>query len=367
MSGAGKHCRSRKALDLYVQIVFAGEFIFLIRRLKNIAGHCHMKSSNTMGLRAGTFLFVIAVVIVSGILWWNDGVAAVDALDKTSVEFSVKPGDGVRVIATNLSDKNLIRSATAFFIVVKLLGFETNLQAGEFRLNRSMNARVIAEELTHGIADSWITTLEGWRVEEVAAKIAKDLEIPESEFLKVAKEGYMFPDTYMIPKDATVGAIVKVFTDTFDEKVTETMRLEAQKNGVTFDEAMILASIVEREGRTDEDRPIISGILLNRLKNDWPLQADATLQYALGYQTKEKSWWRKELFDEDKEVRSPYNTYINKGLPPAPICNPGLSAIKAALYPKVTEYMYYIHDDKGIAHYAKTLEEHNANVSQYLR
>ena len=146
-----------------------------------------------MGLRAGTFLFVIAVVVVSGILWWDDGVGAVDALDKTSVEFSVKSGDGVRVIATNLSDKILSEALLHFFIVVKLLGLETNLQAGEFRLNRSMNARIIAEELTHGIADSWITTLEGWRVEEVAVKIAKDLEIPESEFLKVAKEGYMFP------------------------------------------------------------------------------------------------------------------------------------------------------------------------------
>lgn len=319
-----------------------------------------------MGFRTGTFLFVVTVGIVSGILWWNDGVRAVDAFDTTPIEFSVKPGDGVRVIATNLSDKNLIRSATAFFIVVKVLGLETNLQAGEFRLNRSMDAKKIAQELTHGIADRWITTLEGWRVEEVAAKIAKDLEIPESEFLKVAKEGYMFPDTYMVPKDATVGAIVKVFTDTFDEKITDTMRLEANKNNLTFEEAVILASIVEREGKTDEDRPIIAGILLNRLKADWPLQADATLQYALGYQMKEKSWWKKELFDEDKEVRSPYNTYINKGLPPAPISNPGLSAIKAVLYPNKTSYMYYIHDPKGIAHYAKTLEEHNANVSLYL-
>lgn len=325
-----------------------------------------MKSNNTTGLRAGIFTLVVASLFILSIMWWYDGTRAVDPSDTTQIAFSVESGDGVRVIATNLSDKNLIRSATAFFVVVKMLGLETNLQAGEFRLQKAMNARTIAQTLTHGITDSWITTLEGWRVEEVAVKVAKDLEIPESEFLKVAKEGYMFPDTYMIPKDATVGAIVKIFTDTFNEKITNTMRLEAKKNDLTFSEALILASIVEREGQTDEDRPVIAGILLNRLNADWPLQADATLQYALGYQTKEKTWWKKELFDDDKEVRSPYNTYINKGLPPAPICNPGLSAMKAALYPKTTEYMYYIHDAQGVVHYAKTLEEHNANVSQYL-
>ncbi len=326
-----------------------------------------MKSNNTKGVRTGIFFLVVAVVFIVSLMWWYDGTRAVDSTDTKPVAFTIKSGDGVRTIAANLSEKNLIRSSTAFFVVVKMLRLETNLQAGEFRIFRSMDARTIAQTLTHGIADSWITTLEGWRIEEVAAKVSKDLDIPESEFLKVAKEGYMFPDTYMVSRDATVGAIVKVFTDTFNEKVSDTMRLEAKKNNLTFPQALILASIVEREGHTNEDRPIIAGILLNRLKADWPLQADATLQYALGYQTKEKTWWKKELFDDDKAVRSPYNTYINKGLPPAPICNPGLSAINTVLFPKATDYMYYIHDKEGTAHYAKTLEEHNANVSKYLR
>lgn len=312
-------------------------------------------------------MIVALIVFVLSLMWWYDGTRPVDTKDTKPVSFTIKSGDGVRAIAANLSEKNLIRSSTAFFVVVKMLGLETNLQAGEFRILRSMDARTIAQTLTHGIADSWITTLEGWRVEEVAAKVSKDLEIPESEFLKVAKEGYMFPDTYMVSKDSTVGAVAKIFTDTFNEKVTDTMKLEAKKNDLTFPQALILASIVEREGRTNEDRPIIAGILINRLKADWPLQADATLQYALGYQTKEKTWWKKELFDEDKEVHSPYNTYINKGLPPAPICNPGLSAIKAVLFPKTTDYMYYIHDTQGVAHYAKTLAEHEANVAKYLR
>ena len=212
-----------------------------------------------------------------------------------------------------------------------------------------------------------MTTLEGWRAEEVAAKLSKDLDIPESEFLKVAREGYMFPDTYLFPKDATVGAVARLFFSTFDAKVDEKMRADAKKTGLTFDEVMTLASIVEREGRTAEDRPMIAGILLNRLKADWPLQADATLQYALGYQVREKTWWKKELFDDDKKVKSPYNTYLNPGLPPGPIANPGIVSIKAVIYPKTSDYWYYLHDPKGGVHYGRTLEDHNRNIEKYLQ
>jgi UPF0755 protein len=128
-----------------------------------------------------------------------------------------------------------------------------------------------------------------------------------------------------------------------------------------------LASIIEREGQTNEDRPVIAGILMNRLEAGWPLQADATLQYALGYQSKDKTWWKKTLYDEDKKINSPYNTYANPGLPPGPISNPGLASIQAAIYPKKTDYWYYLHDPAGGVHYAITLEEHNANIAKFLR
>ena len=145
------------------------------------------------------------------------------------------------------------------------------------------------------------------------------------------------------------------------------MRADIRSAGMTLERVVILASIVEREGLTDEDRPVIAGILLNRLEIGWPLQADATLQYALGYQAQEKTWWKKVLTDDDKKVKSPYNTYANPGLPPGPISNPGIASIRAVIYPKKTEYMYYLHDPTGAVHYAKTLEEHNANVARYLR
>ena len=241
------------------------------------------------------------------------------------------------------------------------------MQAGDFRLNKSMDARTIAQEFTHGILDVWVTTLEGWRDEEIATQLAKDLDIPEDQFLHVAAEGYMFPDTYLIPRDATGAAVAKMFLDNFNKKVTPQMQEDAKKTGLTFTQTITLASIVEREGKTDADRPVIAGILLNRIKLGMPLQVDATLQYALGYQPFEKTWWKKELTDDDKKINSPYNTYTNVGLPPAPIANPGLASITAAIYPATTDYLYYLHDKTGSAHYAKTVEDHDANIRKYLQ
>jgi UPF0755 protein len=177
----------------------------------------------------------------------------------------------------------------------------------------------------------------------------------------------MFPDTYLIPKDATAAAIAQIFLDNFDKKITPQMRADATKSGLTLDKIMVLASIVEREGRTAQDRPVIAGIILKRLKADWPLEVDATLQYALGYQAADKTWWKKSLTDDDKKINSPFNTYLNTGLPPAPICNPGLESINAAIYPKDSDYWYYIHDQSGDVHYAKTIDEHNANIAKYLQ
>jgi len=326
-----------------------------------------MKSKQTQVARLGVFIFVVLVIGMSGLLWWGDGTSAVDVKDTTPKIFSVKTGESVRSVANRLSEEKLIRSPIAFFVLVKFMGLDDNIQAGDFRLNASMNAKSVAQELTHGIVDAWVTTLEGWRVEEIATKLAKELDIPEGEFLRVAREGYMFPDTYLIPRSATAAAIVSLLEDTFKTKITSEIINDAKKRGLTESEVIILASIVEREGRNDVDRPIIAGILLKRLQEKWPLQADATLQYALGYQSSEKSWWKKSLTVEDKKINSPFNTYEHFGLPPAPISNPGLASIRAVVYPVDSDYWYYLHDPKGVAHYAKTLEEHETNIKKFLR
>lgn len=328
-----------------------------------------MKSNKAHSLAARfVILFCLLVAIAwGGWFWWQYSISPVDPNDATPITLTVARGEGAKAIAADLEAKNLIHSKTGFYILVKLLNIEKDLQAGDFRLNKAMDARTMALTMTHGILDVWVTTLEGWRDEEIAAQLNKDLDIPEEQFLQYAKEGYMFPDTYLIPRDATASAIVDMFMANFDKKVTPQMRTDAKKTGLTFAQTITLASIIEREGKTDADRPVIAGIILNRLKLNMALQVDATLQYALGYQPFEKSWWKKELTDDDKKINSPYNTYANTGLPPGPIANPGLASITAAIYPTATDYLYYLHDKTGAVHYAKTIEEHTANIQKYLQ
>lgn len=328
-----------------------------------------MKSNkaHSLAFRFVIFFCIIVFFAWGGWFWWQYSISPVDPKDTAPITLTVVSGEGAKAIAADLEAKNLIHSKTGFYLLVKLLSIEKDLQAGDFRLNKSMDARTIALTMTHGILDVWVTTLEGWRDTEIATQLAHDLDIPEEQFLQYAKEGYMFPDTYLIPRDATAAGVVTIFTDNFNKKVTPQMHEDAKKTGLTFAQTITLASIVEREGQTDSDRPVIAGILLNRLKQNMALQVDATLQYALGYQPFEKSWWKKVLSEDDKKVNSPYNTYANPGLPPGPIANPGLASIKAAIYPTATDYLYYLHDKTGAVHYAKTIEEHTANIQKYLQ
>ena len=326
-----------------------------------------MKSNNTFPLRFAVFLTVGVIAIGGSLLWWNDAIAPYDPTDKTPVTFLIAKGDNIREIASNLAQYRLIRSPIGFYLLVKFMGIERQIQAGEFRLIRTMNSTSIAKGLTHGMMDTWITILEGWRIEEIATKLAKELDIPEKEFLTVAREGQMFPDTYRVPKDATAGAIATLLKENFLKKITPKMAEDMKKEKLALEEVIILASIVEREGKTGQDRPVIAGVLLNRMQKGWPLETDATLQYALGYQSKDKTWWKKTLTQDDKLIDSPYNTYMNPGFPPGPISNPGIQSINAVIYPKKTEYMYYLHDEKGNVHFAKSLEEHERNIETYLK
>jgi len=316
--------------------------------------------------RISIALFLLILLLGIGLIWWGQGTTPVNSADQKPKIFIINKGDSVRAIASKLKKEGLIKDQIIFFLLIKRLGIDQNLQAGEFRLNPSMNAQTIAKTLTKGMIDTWVTILEGWRDEEIAMKLAQELSLPESEFFKYSQEGYMFPDTYLIPKDATAGAIVKIMTDNFNKKFNQDLKNDAKKTGLTDSQVVILASIVEKEASGDSDRNIIAGILLKRLERGWPLQVDATVQYILGYQPGEKSWWKKELTDEDKKIISPYNTYLNLGLPPGPICNPGLASIKAVIYPQESAYWFYLHDPQGGVHFAKTQAEHEANIAKYL-
>ncbi len=297
--------------------------------------------------------------------WWDSQLAPVSA-DTTTQVFVINKGAGVSEIAKKLKSSGLIKSELAFKIYVKQNNLADKIQAGSYKLSSSMSVPDLISKLQSGSEDSWVTLIEGWRVEEMAEKLNQQLGIDKSQFLKNAKEGYMFPDTYLFPKEATAGYITETLEKTFDTRLTDDLRSKIKAKGLTEAEGVILASIVEREARSDNVRRMVASILLKRFNIGMALNADATVQYALGYQKGEKSWWKRGLTLDDLKIDSPYNTYLHAGLPPAPISNPGLSSLKAvAEADSSTPYLYYYHDSKGNSYYAKTLDEHNRNVANH--
>ncbi len=315
------------------------------------------------------FIFLITIPIILN-LYYNSLLRPV-VPEESQQLFIVRPGQPIIQIAQNLKEAGLIRNALAFRLLVAQMGIGKTIQAGDFRLSPHRTSREIAQNLTHGAIDIWITFPEGIRTEEMAEIIEAKLKIStnenyqfdKKEFIQKAKEGYMFPDTYLIPKDTTAQTVIDRLTQTFDEKVDQKL---LQSDVLSPQEIIILASLIEREAKTNEERPIIAGILLNRFNAGIALQVDATVQYAKGYDAASDSWWPQVTKDDYQKVGSVYNTYLNAALPPTPIASPGLESIRAAAEPAQTDYLYYLHDSEGKIHYAKTIEEHNRNIQEYL-
>ena len=289
-------------------------------------------------------------------IWWTRNSLALSS-NSSLKDFVITKGSSASLIGNNLYRKGFIKSPFAFKIYLQLKGQSKGIQAGEYSLSPSFSLIQIVSELLKGPTEIWVTIPEGLRREEIASKFSisfgKDSGF-EQKFLQESAsfEGYLFPDTYLFPKTASPAMVVAKMRDTFEEKV----------GAKTLKEVVIVASIIERETRSDEERPIVAGILYKRLKAKWPLQIDATVQYAVANSS---NWWE-PLTREDLEINSPYNTYKFTGLPPTPIANPGLSSIKAALYPEESAYWFYLHDAKGNIHFAKTIEEHHKNVREFL-
>lgn len=309
---------------------------------------------------------LIVLIVLLGLIgagFYSSQLGAVSSSKETK-DIVISKGLGLSEIAKKLQSEGLIKSAFFFQIYVKNQGLGDKLQAGMFKLSPSMKVEEVIKVLTSGPEGVWVRLLEGWRVEEMAEEVNEQLSLDKKEFIKLSKEGYMFPDSYLFPREATVEYVVSTLKNTFESKFDSNLRAKIKAQGLTESEGVILASIVEREGRSQEVRRMIASILLKRLKINMGLNADATIQYALGYQPSEKSWWKKRIFYEDLKVESKYNTYIHAGLPPTPIANPSLSSLKAvAEADSSTPYLYYYHDSKGNSHYGKTLDEHNANVA----
>lgn len=321
-------------------------------------------------------ILLIALVLlalaagVAGFVIVKSMLQPVNPSSTETTRFVVPNGQSISRIGERLTEAGLIKNPWVFRILVKKQQAEQKIQAGSFVLSASMTPMELLQAMTQGTDDVWVRLLEGWRREEMAESIAK-LELvnfDQQEFLDLTegKEGYLFPDSYLVPKTISTEAIVNLLTDTFDTKVTTALADEIEASGKPLEELVTMASLIQREAKGAEQMKTVSGVLWNRIDIGMALNVDATLQYIKGYDKTAQSWWVPPLAI-DKERQSPFNTYTEAGLPPRPICNPGLDAITAAVEPNNTDYLYYIHDTTGVIHFAKTLPEHNANVQQYLR
>ena len=303
----------------------------------------------------------------------------------TVVNVTVQQGESVADIARDLQDKGLVPNDTVFLGFVKLRGAGTNFQPGIHQLRGGVSMDQIVEELERPPApqEIRITLPEGRRLEEDAAAAAGSGIGNAQEFTALAShpdpswnydflaglpknatlEGFLFPDTYQLPSSSPKPAdLIKRMLDDFQRRVTPEVRQQIAAQNRTLYDALIIASIVEREAKVPEERPRIAGVYWNRVNKSMGLFADPTVQYAVG---KPGNWWPR-LSTDDLKVNSPYNTYVRPGLPPSPICNPGLASIQAAAKPE-GDFLYFVakNDGTGQHAFARTLDEHNANRAKY--
>lgn len=293
----------------------------------------------------------------------------VSSVEET-IRFVIPKGQAISIIGSRLQEEGIIRNGFVFRVVVKLNNFETSIQAGSFDLSPSSSTTEIAQQLTAGTEDIWITILEGWRAEEIAESLdQQDLDFFDKElFLELAKdsEGMLYPDTYLIPREMSTENILGLLLNTFERKIVQGLAPEISNSSRDFEDILIMASLVEREARNYEQMREVAGILWNRIDLGMALQVDATLQYAAGYNSLQQTWWATPTAQQ-KQLVSAFNTYLHQGLPPKPIANPSFNAVKATLLPLETQDLYYLHANDGNIYTAKTLQEHNENVNLYLR
>ncbi|MDD5071487.1 MAG: endolytic transglycosylase MltG [Patescibacteria group bacterium] len=350
-----------------------------------------------MKFTKNTIVLIIILFVLAGVFYWRGTNSAADKGGQ-DIQFSVSPGESVSRISGNLTEAGLIKSEFYFKAYIWKNGLGAKLQAGDYILNPSLSIKKIVGILTGGQGMSkerTIKIIEGWNIREISQYFEREGMFQSEELLELvgfpkidyrynkempapknyssqfdfladkpvyySLEGYLFPDTYRIFKDAALDDIVLKMLDNFGKKLTSEMRDEIARQGKTIYEIVTMASLLEKEVRGEEDMKIVSGIFWDRIKNKQALESCATLAYILGVN-------KPQYTAEDTKIDSPYNTYRNRGLPPGPISNPGLKAIRAAIYPIYTNYNYFLsRPDTGETVFSKTYEEHIGNKAKYLK
>ena len=317
-------------------------------------------------------------------LLWYDGLLTRPANENGLEQlFTVAPDESVFSVSDHLQVVGLIRDAEAFRTYLVYSGLDTSIQAGEFKLSPAMSAIDIAHELQDATSDEVrFVILPGWRMEELAASLpTSGLPVTPEAFFSavntppqgfdfltgaVSAEGFLYPDTYIFSRQTTADEMVNEFIRRFGLHISRDLRLAYENQGLTVYQAVTLASIVQREAIREDEAPLIASVYINRLNIGMKLEADPTVQYAIGYNSVQGTWSTNPLSAGDLEFDSPFNTYIYAGLPPAPISNPALTALQAVAFPTETPYYFFRAkcDGSGYHSFAVTFEEHVANGCQ---
>jgi UPF0755 protein len=341
-------------------------------------------------------LLIILIIIIAALAaglytWYNKQLNAPNSDSQTLIEIEIEQGESAKDIAVKLQTAGLIKSSDVFYFYIKINQLAPSIQAGKFEIPQNLTIIEVTDIIQKAAGnDIWITIQEGLRMDEIAGILDEYFLREENtiynkdKFLDICQnpdnydlsseildfkpdgkslEGLIFPDTYNIKKDITTEELVELFLSTLYSKLqSEKLSIESHKELSAY-EVIVLASIIEREARSSEQRYMVSDILQKRLRGEMDgvklLQTDATLLY-------EERDWEKVVTKELKEKESAYNTYVNTGLTPTPICNPGIDSIAAVLGPNANEYFFYLHDDEGKIHYAVTLDEHTNNQRCFI-
>ncbi len=277
--------------------------------------------------------------------------------------FVIPRNSSVKEIAGILKNKRLILDPLGFLFIVRLEKADRDLKSGEYSVSNIKNVFDLLSRLKKGVPrkEIKVTIPEGFTVFDIADRLYKmGIINNKQEFIKKAEpyEGYLFPDTYFFYKGESPDKIIETMKNRFFQILPQDYEKKVRKKGLSLKEAVVLASIVEKEAKFDKDRPLVASVFLNRLKIGMPLQSDATVSYALHLH---KVW----LSEKELNTNSPYNTYKHPGLPPGPICNPGLKSLLAVANAPKTDYYYFLTKPDGEAVFERTLEEHNRDIRKY--
>jgi len=324
------------------------------------------------------FVILLALAVISGGVWWSWATHSYSN-ENTSEMIAITPGMTASQVGTELERRHLIRSAQAFTFLAGQLHADSKLFAGDYFLSAKMSPQEMLSKLLLGpeVAAIRVTIPEGYTTEQIVNLLVQKGIGTKEEYSKVLStdsfsyaflqgipqdahrlDGFLFPDTYFLDKTATPHAVIDLMLQRFQKELTPEVENQLMGMNLSIREWVNLSSIVEKEAVKETDRPIIAGVLMNRLASNMPLQVDATIQYILGTP-------KPKLYEKDLQIPSPYNTYLHTGLPPGPIASPGHASLDAVLHPEKTDYLYYLAKSDGYHAFAKTYSEHLQNQKKY--